>query len=297
MKFTNVLKKIIPHNIILFRRSLLPLTKKIMRTNEKKKLQIPILHIHLTDHCNLNCRGCDNFSPLSPEIFANFDTVEQDFSRISKLSNGHVNEIQLLGGEPLLHPRVTDFMDIARKYFPNVAIKIITNGVLILRQQNSFWEKCRQNSIEIVVTKYPIKIDHDAIEKMAAKQRVKFCFYGNTEYVPKNMQCIPLDLSGSQNARGSFLRCSRANRCVALDNGKIYTCTLIPYVKYFNSYFEKKLPVTEADSIDIYTAKDMDEILNFIAKPVPFCRFCNQKNIIWDIGYGVSEKKIEEWTG
>lgn len=22
--------------------------------------------VHLCDHCNLNCRGCDNFSPVAP---------------------------------------------------------------------------------------------------------------------------------------------------------------------------------------------------------------------------------------
>jgi hypothetical protein len=42
--------------------------------------------------------------------------------------------------------------------------------------------------------------------------------------------------------------------------------------------------------------KNIDEILFFICKPMPFCSFCNQKGIIWDIGYGVSKKEISEWT-
>ena len=293
----NFIKKIIPYRLILFRRSLKPWIKKITRKNMKRKSKIPILHIHLADHCNLNCRGCDNFSPLSPEVFADIAVFERDCARIAELSNGRVKEVQLLGGEPLLHPQVIDFFDITRKYFPKVTIKMVTNGILLLKQKNEFWENCRKNEIEIVVTKYPIKIDHKVIEKHVKNQNIKFGFYGSTAEVAKNMQCMPLDLSGKQNARDSFLRCSSANRCISLDNGKIYTCTTIPYLKYFNAHFGKNLPITEADYMDIYKAKNIDEILNFLCRPMPFCRFCNQRGTIWDIGFGVSKKEISEWTG
>lgn len=291
------IKKMIPYKFVLFYRSLKPFFRKIMRKNMQCKTLIPILHIHLTDHCNLNCRGCDNFSPLSPEIFADIAVFERNMDRISELSKGRVQEIQLLGGEPLLHPQVIDFMIIARKYFPSVAIKMVSNGVLLLKQAEAFWNACKQYDIELIVTKYPIKINYEEIEQLAEKQGVKFSFYGTTADIGKNMQCLPLDLSGKQNARDSFLRCSRANRCVSLDNGRIYTCSLIPYVKYFNAHFGENLPVTKSDYMDIYKAKNMDEILNFLCRPMPFCRFCNQREIIWDIGYGISKKEISEWTG
>jgi MoaA/NifB/PqqE/SkfB family radical SAM enzyme len=208
-----------------------------------------------------------------------------------------VQEIQLLGGEPLLHPQVIDFVAIARKYFPSVTIKIVSNGILLLKQSEKFWNACQEYKIEIVVTKYPIKIDYEKIKQIAEKQKVKFSFYGTTAEIAKNMQCMPLDLTGKQNARDSFLRCSSANRCVSLDNGRIYTCSLIPYVKYFNAHFAQNLPVTEDDYKDIYKVKNMDEILNFLCRPMPFCRFCNQRGIILDIGYGISKKEISEWIG
>ncbi len=285
------------HRLILFRRSLKPFWRKITRKNSQKKSIIPILHIHLTDHCNLNCRACDNFSPLSPEVFADIAVVEEDFARISELTNKQVEKIQLLGGEPLMHPKVIDFLNIARKYFPGVEIELVTNGILLPKQKEEFWETCRHNNIKIVVTKYPIKINHEALAKLTAKEHVQFEFYGSTSSIAKNMQCVPLDINGKQNAHDSFLRCSSANRCIALDNGKIYTCTTIPYVKYFNAHFGKELPLSEKDYMDIYNVKNINEILEFLSKPMPFCRFCNQKGIILDIGYGVSKKEISEWTG
>lgn len=293
----NSIKKLVPRQLILYRRSLIPLVRKITRKNMQSKTLIPILHIHLADHCNLNCRGCDNFSPLSPEVFADIDVVERDCARISELSGGRVNEVQLLGGEPLLHPQVTDFFEIVRKYFPDTPVKIVTNGLLLLKQRDHFWESCKKNNIQIVVTRYPIKLEHDVIEKHVEEKGVEFSFYGSTGTVAKTMQCSPLDVSGKQDPRDSFLRCNSANRCISLDNGKIYTCSLIPYVKYFNSRFNKNLVVSEKDSIDIYKVKDIDEILKFVSKPMPFCRYCNRKGTIWDIGFGISKKDITEWTG
>jgi len=290
-------KSIIPYKLILFRRSLKPLIRKLLRKNMRRRQVIPILHIHLTDHCNLNCRGCDNFSPLSPEVFADLAVVTADLARVSELSGGRVGEVQLLGGEPLLHPQAADFMSIARQYFPRSPLRLVTNGVLLSKQTDDFWEACRKNAVEIVVTKYPIKLDHAGIAQLVREQGIAFSFYGNTEAVPKSMQLVPLDLSGSQNPRDSFLRCNRANYCIALDNGKLYPCSLIPYVKYFNAQFSENLEVTDKDYLDVHKAGGIDDILAFISQPVPFCRYCNLKGTIWDIGYGVSKKAIEEWTG
>ena len=290
-------QQFIPYRVVLFRRKLKPLWKRVTQQNMRKKRDIPILHIHLADHCNLNCRGCDNFSPLAPEVFADISIVEQDIKRISEISEGRVREIQLLGGEPLLHKRAIDFLHITRKYFPNTSIKMITNGILLSSRTDDFWDSCRENRIEIIVTKYPINIDHNAIKQLVRSKNVKFSFYGRTEIISKSMQCVPLDVTGSQNRKESFLRCSAANRCIALDNGKIYTCTTIPYIKYFNKHFNKNLEVSKNDYINIYKAENFDEIMTFLARPMPFCRYCNQKGIIWDIGYGVSKCKMEEWTG
>jgi MoaA/NifB/PqqE/SkfB family radical SAM enzyme len=292
-----IIRKIIPYRIVLLRRKLKPIWKLITKQNLKKKDAIPILHIHLTDHCNLKCSGCDNFSPLAPEVFADIAVVDRDLKRISELCDNRVREIQLLGGEPLLHPKIIDFLNITKKYFTRTTVKLISNGVLITRMEDDFWESCRQNKIEIVVTKYPININHAEIERLVKSKKVKFSFYGSTEDIEKSMQCMPIDLSGKQNPRDSFLRCSAANRCIALDNGKIYTCTTIPYIKYFNSWFGKDLKVSENDYLNIYKVERFDEIMKFLCRPMPFCRYCNQKAMIWNIGFGVSKKEIEEWTG
>lgn len=293
----DIIKRLIPRELILSYRSLRPLYNKAIRKNMKRRESISMLNLHLADHCNLNCKGCDNFSPLSPKVLADINVLHRDLERLSTLPGSNIESIHLLGGEPLLHPQVSQIIELVKKYFPKAEVQLISNGVLLARQSEDFWQACKTHDVKIIVTKYPIKVDHNAMENLAHSHGVKFDFYGSTRSVEKNMRCVPLDIEGRQDIRESFLLCDRANRCISLEQGRLYTCTLIPYVKYFNSQFNRNLEVSEEDSIDIYKVKDFNEILDFLCRPVPFCRFCNQKGIIQNIGYGVSKKAISEWIG
>jgi len=299
MNITNAIKRMVPYRLVLMRRELLPLIAKWTRKNMKRKDFIPILHFHLVDHCNLNCRGCDNFSPLAPETYTEIEVFEADCRRIAELmgTRNRIREIQLLGGEPLLHPQVKEFMNIARRYFPQTPINLVSNGLLLPKQGEDFWECCRLNNVHIIVTKYPVKFDYQSMAEHVKAHGVRFSYYGNTEVVEKTMVCVPLDVKGRQDATDSFLRCARANRCIALDHGRLYTCSLIPYVKYFNQRFCTKLEVTPDDYIDIHKIDSFDNILDFICRPMPFCRHCNLKGTVGNIKFGISRRERAEWTG
>jgi MoaA/NifB/PqqE/SkfB family radical SAM enzyme len=82
-----------------------------------QKLKLLKFGILLTDHCNLNCAGCGNYSPLAPEKFYDIDTFRNECKRIFDLTGGKIASLGFSGGEPLLHPRITDFFDIARSFF------------------------------------------------------------------------------------------------------------------------------------------------------------------------------------
>jgi MoaA/NifB/PqqE/SkfB family radical SAM enzyme len=86
----------------------------IKKTQKLKKLSF---HVRLTEHCNLNCAGCSAFSPVADEKFYDVDVFRNDCERIAALTNGEIGQIVLAGGEPLLHPRITDFFDISRSFF------------------------------------------------------------------------------------------------------------------------------------------------------------------------------------
>lgn len=266
------------------------------RKSLKYKDSLEYIAVHIAEHCNLNCKSCNHFSPLAEKKFTSLEGFRNDMCRLSKLFEGKINRIGLMGGEPLLNPEVNEFMKIARYYFPLSTINLVTNGILLLQQKNEFWDTCRENNIEIVQTKYPIKLDFDKIAACAAEHNVKFKFYGNTGEVLKKVYRFTLDMNGRQKSAEEFSKCFIANECIFLSEGKLSTCTMILNFHHFNKYFKKNIKVSKKDYIDIYKAKSAEQILEFLGTPPPVCRYCNFDKWIFDNDWEISKKKISEWA-
>jgi hypothetical protein len=269
-----------------------------IRAYLKKMVKISSLEsfdIYVAEHCNLGCYSCNHFSGIAQPEFADLETTERDLQRLSLLSGGNIPAIMLVGGEPLLNPDLHQFMRIARYYFPKSRIQIITNGLLLLAQKDIFWESVKQYKIIMTPTKYP-GIDWEKIECRAKKFGYEFEYFdlsGNSEKISRKFS---LDLNGTQNAVKNFKRCPMAACTVALKNGRLATCSFVFCMKHFNQYFGKSIPVTDADSIDIYKAKSMTEIINFLYTPIPLCKYCKRMGTEIVGAWRKTEKKIEEWT-
>ncbi|MDO5568557.1 MAG: 4Fe-4S cluster-binding domain-containing protein [bacterium] len=252
---------------------------------------------HLADHCNLNCKGCDHFSPLAEKKFTDFDKFSNDIHRMSELFNGKARSIHILGGEPLLHKEICKFMKETRKAFPDnnlTEIRVISNGILVNDMNEEFWKCLHDNNIILSVTKYPLKLDYDLMVKKAREFDATFEFYDNTDK-DQVWYNIKIQEDGKNEARKSFYKCFVANDCVMLKDGKLYTCTLIPNIEHFNKFFNKNLEVCKDDCIDIYEARSKEEIFDFLSKPVPFCRFCNPDIKDYSLSWEATKKDINEW--
>lgn len=253
---------------------------------------LPQFEIHLVEHCNLNCKGCNNFSPIADKEFVDETIFSKEMERMGVLFSGYVGQILLLGGEPLLHPNITNLMDIARINFPKTKIVIVTNGIKLKTMPDDFWDSCITNDIEISITKYPIIKNYDGIEKVLNDNNVKYKFFDEPR---KTLEKVPVDLNGCLDANKMWLKCFKAINCVSLKNGRLYPCSFAPNIQHFCKKFDVPYvnEVTE-DSIDIYS-NTREDIFNFLAHPIPMCRYCNHTKKIRGIPFGISEQKIDEW--
>ena len=251
--------------------------------------------VALAEHCNLNCVGCSHFSPLAPPSFISLEEFTNDFKRMACLFGGRTQQVKLLGGEPLLNQEINKYLVVARECFPNAEIQIITNGLLLPQMNEAFWESCKQNRIVIAPTKYPVKFDYDAAERLANDHDVEYCYFADRE-VTKVFGKYPLDLKGLQDGEGNYRMCFVANSCIYLQHGHLYTCPIAPTAHYLNEAFGTQLLESPYDSIDIYQAESAEEILEFLAKPIPFCRYCRRDIVIDDIPWSQSKRELSEWT-
>ena len=265
----------------------------------KRVTPMPLLEnfsVHLVEHCNLKCKGCNHYSPLAEDEFLDLTTFANDFERIAYLTDSNVGNIYLLGGEPLLHPELLEFIRIARDFFPNTKLNLLTNGILLLDESEEFWHALGKNDVTLCITRYPIHLDHSEIEATVANYNlVMEYWWHNPDGIEFKSWIFPLDLSGKQDPVNSFLMCRDANKCIFLRDGKLFTCVIPPNIHHFNKYFNQSLEVCQRDYIDIYQAEDIDDILKFLSKPIPFCRYCDVNGRKYDLEWQTSKKEIEEW--
>lgn len=250
---------------------------------------------HLVEHCNLKCAGCTHFAPLAKEEYLSIEEFESDIKRLSALSRQKARFINLLGGEPLLHPNIQQFLYCARKYFPDSIIRVVTNGIKLLEMSESFWDACRENDIIIGITEYPIEIDYQERVELIKRKGIQFESFSGDDVPRDEMWRLSLDERGLNRPVKNFMRCPRANACVFIKHGKMFNCATMANIDHFNSFFGTSFEISKDDGIDIYKVKDIDEVLSFLATPKPFCRYCNIDNRKYGVRWKVSDFGKDEW--
>ena len=95
------------------------------------------LELHVTDHCNLNCKSCSHYAPIADEFYISLRELEQYYNNIKNSRVIFFSTLRLMGGEPLLHPNITEIIKLTRTYFSNINIVLVNNGIII--------KKCRKN--------------------------------------------------------------------------------------------------------------------------------------------------------
>lgn len=260
------------------------------------------LEVNLADHCNLNCQMCDHFAPIADKVYYDLQEFERDMTRLAELTDHHIGIMKLQGGEPLLNDNLIEYIRISRRLFPKARLWMFTDGILLLKWENhksgNLWKVCKECNLEIQLTKYPINLDYEAINIKAKEYDVAidaFTNVGDRKFTGvKTSVKHPFDLQGEQEPF-RFIDCYQFNEVIVLSHGKIYTCPMIPYVKYFNKYFSQNLEVSETDSIDIYKAETYEEIAEFCTHRMEFCRYCvTNKRTVHE--WKQSKHDISEWV-
>lgn len=231
------------------------------------------LEIHLVHHCNLNCAGCSHFSPSADTWFCDIETYKKDISRLDEIGVlGEFSYIHLMGGEPMLHDDVNEFMSWTRKHFKKKEIKLSTNGILLpfndaAEKKSNFWKTARENKVLVHLSYYPPLSSKNLnnIKEMARKTKVKLRVKNKPE-----MRGPGFHLEGGFDPVENFVACP-ISVCANLLDGELYTCAPLAYAFIFNKKFHQNLPT--AGGIDIYST-DPGEIMNKINKPVKLCGFC-----------------------
>ena len=245
-----------------------------IKTKLKPICVLPHLEVHLVDHCNLNCKSCSHFCNIAPKTFLKVKDFEHDLKVLS--NKFQINRFFLMGGEPLLHPDIEKFVKVTRKYLTNTDIYILSNGILIEKMPDSFFQLCHKNNIKFSFSKYPINLNWEKIFKKLDSFGITYISYDTKSFYAFH------NPKGNSNPVKAFNHCKhRFGWCYNLRNKKLYTCPRACFMDYFNSYFNENIP--QPKGISIY--EDATNIIKYLKKPIKTCKFCNV----------ITDKYLQTW--
>lgn len=250
--------------------------------------------IHLVDNCNLNCAGCSHFSPLAEPNELTPETYEDNLKKISQNVLDKMTSIRLLGGEPLLNKDINEIIKISRKYFKNAYITIITNGILLRRMSDLFYDTCKDNNVAITITYYGLNLNYDDLYQFIKDKGLDVYFWGMSDG-EKTFFRYPINLSGTENYEENYKECwcIKDWQCLQLDGTKLYCCNIGPYIKYFNKKFNTN--IVDNEYLDLSQINDYSEVEEWFSKPKKICGYCDRNNI-QTIKWKHSKQDISEWT-
>lgn len=234
-------------------------------------MKIKSVDYSIVDHCNLNCAGCSHFSPIAELRFASLERFEKNIIKLSSY-NLNIEQFNLLGGEPLLHTQIKDFILVSKKYLKtNIVVK--TNGILL---NDDFIRFCDKHNVTLVVANYGLNIKHTNNPLI-------------DDFMYNYIGTIPIEFNSCVLYNTSY-----NNSCSQLeDNGDLHFCTYSANIKHYNKFYNTNIPtIKDRDYVNIYDNDFMKKYFMGSLCRRPFCNYCRPPKIKpWHLF-----NKINEWV-
>lgn len=228
------------------------------------KLPIKNLQHVLTDHCNLRCNNCSSLSPLIPKHYSNIEQFKIDINKLSQIVE--IDTFELVGGEPLLHKQIDEFLTIIKDSNICKKISVFTNGKYLPKMSDLFYELVDHIDISV----YPnSKINYKKIKTFLDSKSTGYIL----NYKPKFMVVHKSEEFNNDVTEKIFSECKIAHvwKCALIKDGYYYKCN-IPYFKNKHSGFDNK-----QDGVNIHSEEFPMNFYRYLKSNTPLesCKHCN----------------------
>lgn len=239
------------------------------------------IEYHITDYCNLKCKGCGHRSNLVKDMkFADIDEFQFALEKLAeKFYN--IEQFRLMGGEPLLCSSLHEYIDSVHAVFPYSDIKIVSNGILYKRINERIAASMRNANAQLQISQYP------PTGKLL-DEIIFFCEEKNIQLQISEPVTEFFDMEDSGLNRGfqeKWNICGSKN-CHFLNGTRLYPCIGM----WVRHRFEKEFPEgrgvndyeNDAFSFDLKSPVSLDgwDMIKKMENPFQICEKCGDK-IVW----------------
>lgn len=221
--------------------------------------------------------------------FYEFEEFARDYSRLAELFSS-VQKIRLMGGEPLLNLRLTEYVSFLRNLFPEADLRIVTNGLIIPKMDDESLKTLKKLDCKIDISNYKPTI------KMRKEIKAHLDRFG-VEYdfgVPVFLFLRNICETPISDPERAFKKCV-VTHCHQLSHGILSPCSHPHKIGRLNERYNLHFPQT--DCIDIYSDITGEEIIERFSRPYDFCKYCAEGfNVFrWKAYVNRENSKKSDW--
>jgi len=163
------------------------------RYNELPLSRRNTLQIYITNNCNLKCKGCFARYAMGENkanmVFKEYESV------INSFLNKNGKQINLLGGEPLLHPNLKDFLNLNRGH--GIKTTIYTNGYFLNKYKKEDFKNIKirtsvfphdmkdKNILNLPKTDIPFDTNFMITKTTTLKELLECAYFAESNYNSK----------------------------------------------------------------------------------------------------------------
>lgn len=267
--------------------------------------------IHITEQCNLNCKACLHMIPISnhKDYYWFVDSYIKPQLELLAKHSSIVDTLVIMGGEPTLHPDIASILYIARALFPDIPIKLATNGVFINKFENpEFIKSLIDNEINVCIVAYPYSSraeeQYNKLFNILENNNVSFSL---SSIIDQDQHFLIQPFRKEiNNFELKPEYCKAHHYCTMLKDDKLWVCHLAAYVDSLKERFPELdwINVDEGAYVDLKDPDITDEmILEKMRSFSSICTHCVEPHRGWDsddpteyTNWARSEGKKEEWV-
>jgi len=241
------------------------------------------LELHVTHSCNLTCESCSHYSNHGHKGLLALEEADEWMTFWSNRLDPKV--FSLLGGEPTLHPQLSEFVTLSRRHWPQAHLRIVTNGFFLHRHPglpqilSSDPDAAIYLSIHHHSQVYLARLRPSLalLSESVRAHGIKAVVYPSSKRWTRRYKGFGAAMEPFEDGhpRRSWERC-RAKFCPQLFEGRIWKCPPLAYLKLQDARYglsEKWKPYLNYAPL---SPECLDEELNefFNREDESFCSMC-----------------------
>lgn len=268
-------------------------------------MKLPMAEFYITNRCNLDCAYCNRLNNYNFKGHYELDAYRELYTQWSKIIQ--FQKLSILGGEPLLHKDLFNWILFLNKTWPKSEIEIVTNGTILNKVKGLY------NCITSLDTTVLLDINvhnFSQLDKINDNVREFLCddfdrnptdnhSYDNL-YTHKNLE-VTVRKATAQHAavikktdNGLSVHNSDVNKahdvctmkyCHHFVDGKLYKCGIPVVVKEFAkqhkvNFTKDQIEILKTNvglSVDDVKSMDQNKLNDTLRQPISFCNFCPEE--------------------